>query len=151
VGADVHGDDLRAAHKKHDAKIGFNLHGVDGSTVFGGEGVDLVRAESRIKRVGLKNLPGASNGFLLRRRQGVKLFPERGDGLELILHKTAGGLSFNTASMSKSRPASASAMPSRNESGIQDLSSVRMNVATLRRSSCGNALNSLMISEAVMA
>jgi hypothetical protein len=59
MGADVHGHNAIAFDIKHGTQITFNIHRIDCSAVVRGEAVNLVRAETRVKGVLLKNLPSA--------------------------------------------------------------------------------------------
>jgi hypothetical protein len=57
VRANVHGHNAIAFEIKHGPQIGFNIHRIDRSSVMRGKAVNLVRTETRVKRVLLKNLP----------------------------------------------------------------------------------------------
>src|SRR5665213_1676347 len=50
VCADVHGHDAIAFDEKHGAQVAFNVHGVNCLAVAGGEPVNFVYAEARVKR-----------------------------------------------------------------------------------------------------
>ncbi|HEX4119903.1 MAG TPA: hypothetical protein VH619_04685 [Verrucomicrobiae bacterium] len=56
----VHGYDAIVFDIEHDVQISFDIHGMDCSSVVRGQAVNLVRTESGIKRVLLKNLPRTS-------------------------------------------------------------------------------------------
>ena len=70
-----------------------------------------------------------------RRLKAIVHFARRRDG---------GGASFRIVSMSAKRPASASAIPRWNDSGIHESSDATTNLATSARCLGGNALNCLM-------
>ena len=92
--------------------------------------------------------------FLLAGCQVVKAFPEVFRRLEAIVHfarqRDGGGASFRIVSMSAKRPASASAIPRWNDSGIHESSDVTTNLATSARCLGGSALNCLVTVCALM-
>lgn len=116
--------------------------------------MDFVRAQSRVERVLFKNLPGSASRFLLTGRKRVETLPKTLRRFEAVFHSAArgGGLApLNTVSMSAKRPASASAMPCLNDSGIQESSFSTTNLATCARSFAGSALNCSINSVALTA
>jgi len=86
----------------------------------------------------------------MARRQAVEALPKPPGGLEAVVHsrlRRAGGFApLNTVSISTNRPASASAMPSLSDSGIQESSFSTTNLVTSARSCGGRALICSMIS-----
>ena len=128
------------------------LFSVDRAAVAGGELVNLVRTQASVKRVFFEDFPcPATGGIFLAWRQRVEAFPKTLRRLEAVFHSAArgGGLApLNTVSMSAKRPASASAMPCLNDSGIQESSFSTTNLATCARSFAGSALNCSINSDA---
>jgi hypothetical protein len=154
VGTNVHGDDCVAFDIEHGPKIRFDLCRIYRPTKAGGQSVDFVRAQPRIERTLFENLPDSSRRLFLTGRKCVETFPKTLRRFEAVFHSAArgGGLApLNTVSMSAKRPASASAMPCLNDSGIQESSFSTTNFATCARSLAGSALNCSINSVALTA
>ena len=152
VRTDVHSYNRVAFDVKEGAQIRFDLNGVNSAAVASGEFVDFVRTQTSVERVLLEDFPRPSGGIFLTWRQSVETFPKTLRGIKAVFHSAArgGGLApLNTVSMSAKRPASASAMPCLNDSGIQESSFSTTNLATCARSFAGSALNCSINSDAL--
>src|ERR1051326_3951868 len=105
--------------------------------------MDLVRAQARIEWVLFEYFPSPADGIFLSRSEAIEAFPEAPGGLVQVFHSRCrcGGLApLNTFSISPKRPASASAIPCLNSSGIHESSVSTTNLATRARSSEGRPL-----------
>ena len=135
---------------KDNAQVCFDLCRINDTSVTSRKPVDLVGTYLRSNGFCLKISKRLASFGLLSERQLSETPPECASGLESILHLSPGYGSLRAVSRSTTRPASASAIPSRNDSGIQESSFSTTNFATCARSLGGRALNCSISSAALI-
>jgi hypothetical protein len=148
--ADVYCYNSVALSIEYDSEIRLDFGGVNDPTIASGKFLDFVGAQARIERVLLKNGKRVACAPLLLGRQLREAAPERASRAEMVFHLSPGYGSLSAVSRSTNRPASASAIPCLNDSGIQESSFSTTNLATCARSLAGRALNCLISSVALM-
>ena len=102
--------------KKQNTRILFNYYRVDRLASSCRKNPDLMGAQGGLEWVELKLFPRLANGILLRRTEGVKLFPEQISGKKDPLQ--VGGVFCRASSIRSVRPSRASCRPKKKSFGI---------------------------------